>query len=209
MNPRKGSIVIGLSLLFSACSTAPAPRENPTSPPPPESSSSLSTPSVESFSFPLPQGGERITKKPFGIFITPALSPVQPERFTGYHTGTDFETSPEEQDRDVSVAAVCAGVVRFTGWVKGYGGVLIQDCTVQRQAVTVLYGHLKNASITKSTGGTLSAGTTIGLLGKGYGTETDGERKHLHLGVHRGTALEYRGYVSSAAELDQWINAYP
>lgn len=104
---------------------------------------------------------------------------------------------------------MCAGAVRFTGWVKGYGGVLIQDCTVQQQEVTVLYGHLKIASITKSTGGTLSTGATIGLLGKGYSTETDGERKHLHLSVHRGTALEYRGYVSSATELDQWINAYP
>src|SRR5579871_4518385 len=34
---------------------------------------------------------QRVTKKPFGIYVTPTDSPVQPERFTGYHTGADGE----------------------------------------------------------------------------------------------------------------------
>src|SRR5947209_4518700 len=33
----------------------------------------------------------RVTKKPFGIYVNPANSPVQPERFSGYHTGADAE----------------------------------------------------------------------------------------------------------------------
>jgi hypothetical protein len=32
-----------------------------------------------------------LQKKPFGIYITPENSPVQPENFTGYHTGIDVE----------------------------------------------------------------------------------------------------------------------
>src|SRR5438105_4096773 len=39
----------------------------------------------------------RVTKKPFGIYITPQNSPVQPEKFKGYHTGVDFETTADEQ----------------------------------------------------------------------------------------------------------------
>jgi len=205
---REKICIIGLSFLLSACAVTPAPQGNPV-PPKSSQASSLNSQNIKTFAFPLPQGRARITKKSFGIFITPATSPVQPERFTGYHTGTDFETFPDEQNTDVQVSAVCEGKVRFIGWVKGYGGVLIQDCTYQGKTVTVLYGHLKIASVTKSTGDVLSAGTAIGLLGKGFSTETDGERKHLHLSVHRGSAIEYRGYVPTFGELDQWINAYP
>ncbi|MDD4628787.1 MAG: M23 family metallopeptidase [Candidatus Peribacteraceae bacterium] len=202
------NVLIGLSLLLSACTNAAAPQGDTVPSNSPENSTSSSG-NIGVLAFPLPQSENRITKKPFGIFITPATSPVRPERFTGYHTGTDFEIFPDEQNTDVQVAAVCEGKVRFTGWVKGYGGVLIQDCTYQGKTVTVLYGHLKISSVSQSAGDVLSAGTAIGLLGEGSGTETDGERKHLHLSVHRGSAIEYRGYVSSSPELDQWINAYP
>jgi len=40
---------------------------------------------------PVNQFFARITKKPFGVYITPETSPVQPEKFTGYHTGVDVE----------------------------------------------------------------------------------------------------------------------
>ena len=33
----------------------------------------------------------RITKKPYGIFITPQTSPVQPDKFTGFHNAVDIE----------------------------------------------------------------------------------------------------------------------
>ncbi|PIX90274.1 MAG: hypothetical protein COZ29_00885, partial [Candidatus Moranbacteria bacterium CG_4_10_14_3_um_filter_45_9] len=55
------------------------------------------------FIAPLDRASERVTKKPFGILIKKATSPVQQERFSGYHTGTDFETFPDESDIDVSV----------------------------------------------------------------------------------------------------------
>jgi hypothetical protein len=52
---------------------------------------------------PMMRAGERVAKKPFGIFITPQSSPVQPEHFRGYHTGADFEIFPEELNVDVAV----------------------------------------------------------------------------------------------------------
>ena len=42
--------------------------------------------------------------------------------------------------------------------------------------------------------------------GNGYSAETDGERKHLHLGIHKGTAVDISGYVANAAQLKPWIN---
>ncbi|MCL5774898.1 MAG: hypothetical protein M1333_01655, partial [Patescibacteria group bacterium] len=54
---------------------------------------------------PLDKALERVTKKPFGIKISPQNSPVSPERFSGFHTGVDFETFPDEQDTGVSVYA--------------------------------------------------------------------------------------------------------
>ena len=170
---------------------------------------SKSSPTVDdTFPFPISGGLSRVTKKPFGIFITPATSPVQPEKFTGYHTGIDFETTIIEQKIDTVISSVCSGKVRFRGWVKGYGGVLVQECTFGSETVTVLYGHLNIDSVTLRSGDTLEKGTAIGILGAGGSTETDGERKHLHLGVHRGSTIEYRGYVSSETLLDQWINPY-
>jgi murein DD-endopeptidase MepM/ murein hydrolase activator NlpD len=161
---------------------------------------------VSGFQPPLDRAAERVTKKPFGIFITPQTSPVQPERFRGYHTGTDFEIFPEELNADVTVHAICSGTIALKKTASGYGGVLVQNCTLENQPVTVIYGHLKLASISKNTGDNLNAGETIGILGKVYSSETDGERKHLHLGVHKGRAVNILGYVSSQAGLSGWID---
>lgn len=70
---------------------------------------------------PLDQALLRITKKPFGIFITPSTSPVQPERFHGYHTGVDFETFPDEQNTAVAVHAICSGKLLRRAWASGCG----------------------------------------------------------------------------------------
>ena len=155
------------------------------------------------WSAPISRHTERVTKKPFAIRIDPATSPVQPERFSGYHTGTDFEAFEDEEGQEVTISAICDGAVRFTGFVNGYGGVLIQDCTLEDRDVTVLYGHLAAGSITASK--SLKAGERIGRLGE-EGPETDGERKHLHLSIHRGNTISYRGYVATKDELDAWVD---
>jgi len=158
------------------------------------------------FVAPLNRVGERVTKKPFGIFITSQNSPVQPERFRDYHSGTDFEIFPEELNVDVSVKAVCAGKIKMKKYASGYGGVLVEDCILDNNLITVIYGHLKLASIQKNAGNNLAAGETIGILGADKSVETDGERKNLHLGFHKGTSVNILGYVQNKNELLDWLN---
>jgi murein DD-endopeptidase MepM/ murein hydrolase activator NlpD len=155
---------------------------------------------------PLGRVSDRVTKKPFGIYITPATSPVEPEKFQGYHTGVDFETFAEEQTSDVSVKAVCTGKLLVKRTASGYGGVAVQSCALNDQAVTIVYGHMRLASISAQVGEILQAGQQIGLLGTGFSSETDGERKHLHLGIHKGTAINIAGYVADKASLNNWLN---
>ena len=149
----------------------------------------------------------RITKKPFGKYVTPSNSPVSPEKFTGYHVGADFELEENEDPHAMNVMAICTGKVLYKNWVNGYGGVLIQSCMYDDQPVTVLYGHLNIDSIQLAVGDALSKGIYIATLGEGYSKETDGERPHLHLGVHRGSSIELNGYAPDAASaFDGWID---
>lgn len=161
---------------------------------------------IAGFQAPLTRSIERVSKKPFGIFISPQNSPVQPEKFHGYHTGADFEIFPEEADTDVAVHAVCAGRLKVKEYATGYGGVAVQGCIIDGQPITVVYGHLKLASITAGVGDSLNVGDTLGILGRGYSAETDGERKHLHLGFHKGLGVDILGYVQNQSELGSWID---
>ncbi|HBH46156.1 MAG: hypothetical protein A2445_03640 [Candidatus Jacksonbacteria bacterium RIFOXYC2_FULL_44_29] len=156
---------------------------------------------------PIADALSRIAKKPFGIKISPQNSPISPERFSGYHTGVDFETLATEKDTAVPVYAICTGSLTLKKWVSGYGGVVVQKCQLENQTVTVIYGHLKLESVKASVDDLeISAGDQLGILGQGYTAETDGERKHLHLGIHQGTAINIRGYVQTQPELDDWLD---
>jgi len=161
---------------------------------------------VPSWATPLPRVSERVTKKPFGIYIDPATSPVQPERFQGYHTGTDFEVFPEEENQSVAVAAVCSGRILLKQYVSGYGGVLVTSCIADNEQITVLYGHLDLNTINWAEWGEINTGDVIGELGEGYSSETDGERKHLHLSFHRGEAVTLAGYVANEVDLGNWLD---
>ena len=158
---------------------------------------------------PIDKFKERLTKKSFGDYITPQTSPVQPERFQGYHTGLDFEIFPGEEEKEIKVFAFCPGKVLEKRKITGYGGVLVQSCQIEGNPVTVLYGHLKLDSIKQKEGKGLQKGEFIGILGKGYSDETDGERKHLHFAIHKGTKIDVRGYVQTKGELQDWINPLP
>ena len=158
------------------------------------------------FLSPLEQAKERVTKKQFGLFVTSENSPVQPENFTGYHTGTDFEIFPGEENIDVMVKAVCDGKLQTKKTATGYGGVLVESCSLNGEPITVAYGHLKLTSINYNIGDVINAGDTLGILGKGYSTETSGERKHLHLGFHKGAAINILGYVQNQVELSGWLD---
>ena len=146
---------------------------------------------------------QRITKKPFGIFVTPTSSPIKPERFRGYHTGTDSEYG--DITTAVPVNAVQDGTVVYSGYVSGYGGVLILTGNINNQPVRFLHGHLNPSQLTPINT-TVSANQQIGILGKGYSKETDFERKHLHFAIIKGTTNNFLGYVQNKNELSNWID---
>ncbi len=159
------------------------------------------------FDEPITNALNRVTKKPFGIYITKINSPVQPEKFNGYHTGTDFETLPDERNIDVPIFAACDGKLLLKKSATGYGGVVVQSCKLDGVDVTIIYGHLRLSSIALNVGDNVKAGEQIAVLGTGYSMETDGERKHLHFGIHKGTLINILGYVQKQSELNGWLNA--
>lgn len=146
---------------------------------------------------------DRISKKPFGIYITPQNSPVQPEKFTGYHTGVDVEYGDVE--KDVEVRAIADGLILRSEWVSGYGGMVAIRHQIDGQNYIVIYGHLDPDSLlAKNT--QVSAGEVLGILGETYSQETDQERKHLHLSIYTGSDINVRGYVSSQSDLSKWVD---
>lgn len=148
----------------------------------------------------------RITKKPFGLKVSPDDSPVSPEKFSGYHTGTDFEILEGEEDSEVDVFAVCDGTLMIKRSLSGYGGVAVQSCQYGSDDITVVYGHLKLSSITSEANDTIKKGQKLAILGKDFSKETDNERKHLHLGIYKGKEINFLGYVLSEKELNQWMD---
>lgn len=157
--------------------------------------------SIPNKTYPIAEFNQRITKKPFGIYITPKTSPVQPERFQGYHTGVDIEY--EDITTDVPVFAVCDGNIVLSKWVSGYGGTAILKCQINNIDYFILYGHLRVTSITKNT--KVLKGDQIAVLGTGHTQETDFERKHLHFSVHL-NSLDLKGYVQTKNELQNWLD---
>ncbi|HBI33822.1 MAG TPA: hypothetical protein DEA43_04235 [Candidatus Moranbacteria bacterium] len=155
---------------------------------------------------PLDNALSRITKKPFGIYVNPGNSPVNPERFTGYHSAVDLEATTEEQNINVPVRIFCDGKLLAARNASGYGGVAVQSCTLDDQSVTVVYGHINLKSMNVKVGDVLQAGDFLANLGAGFSNETDGERKHLHLGIHKGSDINILGYVQSKNELSAWID---
>ncbi len=148
----------------------------------------------------------RVTKKEFWTYVTPTNSPVSQEKFTGYHVGTDFEIMAWEEDEDITIEAICDGPVIYKNWTTGYGGTIVQSCMLDGQSVTVLYGHLDMESITLAIGDELDEGDNIGLLGAGMTEKTDGERKHLHLSIHKWTDLNLRWYADTSSSINDWLD---
>lgn len=152
---------------------------------------------------PIAEFSQRITKKPFGIFITPQNSPVQPERFSGYHTGVDIEYTDSEID--IPVYAIADGTVELVRTVSGYGGVIVLSFDYSGVKTYAVYGHLRLSSITKNN--TVKKGEQIAVLGTGFSTETDGERRHLHFAILKKNMIDLKGYVPTLEDLnDGWYN---
>lgn len=163
--------------------------------------------------WPLEKPGQRQTLLKFGMYVSPGSSqnPISPpERFTGYHTGLDIEILPEEIEATVPVKTICAGKIIYSGTIEGYGGVVIQECTLNNQPASVLYGHIKPSSIKISKSDeVIKPETTIAELGDTNSEETGNTRKHLHLGIHKGNHVEFLGYVTDEKDLQEFIDPLP
>ena len=160
------------------------------------------------FFLPLPEAEHRATPLHFGLYVTPDPSTnpiVPPERFTGFHVGTDFEVTEEELTQDVPVSAICTGDIAYSGFAEGYGGLIVQHCKIRKREVTILYGHVAPRDSLKKDE-TVDAGSILGLLAENRSIESDGNRKHLHLGIHHGDTIDMRGYVQTEEELAEFID---
>jgi murein DD-endopeptidase MepM/ murein hydrolase activator NlpD len=158
------------------------------------------------FALPIQNYFQNQTKKIFGQYITFQNSPVQPERFTGYHTGVDIEVNEEDLNSKVDVLAIADSKLIYKNWVSGYGEVVVIAFSDNGQDYTALYGHLNIDSVLKNIGDSLEKGEKIGELGQAFSTQTDGERKHLHFSIHKGSAIELRGYVQNKSLLNGWVD---
>lgn len=156
--------------------------------------------------YPIEQFAEQATKKLFGTYITPATSPIQPERFSGYHTGVDVETTEAQQAEDVPIFALADGTLSLKKIASGYGGVIGLNFSFQGKPYTAIYGHVRLSSVTLGIGESILAGEQLGVLGTGFSDETDGERKHLHFGLIPGDDPVLLGYVNSQTELNEWVD---
>ena len=206
MNKTAYFILLAIILLIAGIFILQSQYKIPAVIPKAPESSKYQSNTQTTFASPVNNPLARILKKPFGIYVSPDNSPVMPEKFTGYHTGVDFETFPNEQNEDVPVMAICNGKILEKRFGRGVGGMIVQSCVFYDAAITIEYGHLKLSSVTASVGEILKAGAFLGVLGRGYSTETDGERKHLHLAIHKGSTINTRGYVQTKDELTNWID---
>ncbi len=163
--------------------------------------------------WPLEKADQRQTLLKFGMYVTPEpnRNPIYPpERFTGYHTGLDIEILPGEIETVVPVKTICEGKIIYTGTIEGYGGVVIQECILNNQPTSVLYGHVKPSSIKVSKSDeVIKPETTIAELGDTNSEETGNTRKHLHLGIHNGNHVEFLGYVNDEKDLQEFIDPLP
>ena len=198
-----GIIVVGILVFDKSTNQGAQNKTQNQQPPVTDNNPSQSQQGAD---IPLVRAREKVTKKPFGIKISPQDSPIQPERFSGYHTGVDYEIFPGEENTDVSVFAICSGNLLVKKTVLGYGGALVQKCNLENQAVTIIYGHIKLSSVKQKIGDYIAEGEELAILGRGYSAETDSERKHLHLGIHKGSAITLLGYVQNQADLADWID---
>lgn len=155
--------------------------------------------------YPIKNFPEGIIKKPFGIFITPQTSPVQPERFSGYHTGADVEADTADHRAEIPIYSIADGRVLESTRAAGYGGVLAIEHRIGGERVIGIYGHLDPVGLA-SLNRAVRAGERIGFLGKADTPETDFNRKHLHFGLYTGKGAVLLGYVDRKEELKEWID---
>lgn len=184
-------------VLLAGCSLAPSSAVLPE----PSAATGSQTPSSSTVNqpaifFPIAGYNERLTFKVFGQYVH--------DRFTGYHVGDDIEYTDTEQV--IPVRAMADGEIEIREWVSGYGGLVRIKHVIDGQVIHSLYGHIALSSVSLKVGDHIKAGQFLANLGKGYSTETDGERHHLHFAIYAGNDNRINGYEQSSTGVSRWIN---
>lgn len=180
----------------------------PTAPQPPTESVFSPSPAKATIYYPMASYDSRTTKRTYGQYFsaTSTNDLTCGGHFTGYHNGDDLEIVGDELNSEVPVFAIADGTVRQLSRVNGYGGLLIIEYGLASQVVTANYGHIDLTQPQVSVGQVVTAGQVVGYLGTDCSTETDGERKHLHFSLHKGSSIDVKGYLQEEAELASWLN---
>lgn len=209
MNWTKKIIILTILILISAIAYMLSTKDSNT----PASLNTEKAKSSNLLPWPIDKAEQRQKLLKFGMYVTPDpnQNPISPpERFTGYHTGLDIEILPEELNAPVPVKTICEGKILYSGIIEGYGGVVIQECNINNEPTSVLYGHLKQSSINVREGQDIvKQGNTVAELGDHKTEETGNTRKHLHLGIHKGNHVEFLGYLTDPKDLEQFIDPLP
>lgn len=163
----------------------------------------ISVTTKSELSEPIAEFQQRITKKPFGVYSTPETSPIENERFTGYHTGVDVEY--DDVSTHIPVYAIADGEIVYSQTASGYGGVFLLQFELDGVTHNALYGHIRPSTL-PVVGHQFKKGEEIAVLGTGFTSETDGERHHLHFAILANDSLDIRGYVQSENELSGWLD---
>ncbi len=163
---------------------------------------------IKIITFPIDNYYQRLKLRTFGQYLNYQDVKTVPcgQPFTGFHTGDDLETFPDEANNDIPVFSIAQGEVIEVNYVSGYGGLIVALHRLVGESVTAYYGHINLDSATVKVGDMVSTGQKLADLGQGCSTQTDGERKHLHFALHKGAEIDVRGYVQTQDELNSWIN---
>lgn len=186
-----GGLVVGAILIYGQ-----------TNPSRPSTQQNNNTATNSEYALPTDGFWDRIELKPFGVYIEPKNSPVQPERFTGYHTGIDAEYG--DVTEEVLVRAIADGTVVISRTATGYGGVMVINHRPDHEFYS-LYGHVDPASMVK-VGDVVEQGDIIGKLAPAFSSASGGERKHLHFGIIKSAQPTIAGYVQNKSELSAWMD---
>jgi hypothetical protein len=144
---------------------------------------------------------ERMSQRTFGAQIDSG-------QYSGVYNGIGFNAFEDEQNGvEVPVSALCDGIVLEKRMGVGYGGIIVQECTLDQKPVKVLYAHLDLQSVLAKVGDQLLPGAYLANLGDHESSENAGAPKQLHFAIYAGDKprADIRAYVTEE-ELSNWLN---
>lgn len=184
-----------------------------TSSPPSNPSPTSSSKPAPTLVYPILNFVSRATENLFGSYF-PSGGSTNPDLtvcptatyYSGYHTAVDIETNASEANSNISIFAIAAGTVREVSTVSGYGGLIVIQYNLGGADYTAYYGHVDLSTAKIKIGDKVNVGETLASLGSACSAANGNVRKHLHFGLHKGSAIDIRGYVPNKTELDAWVD---